>query len=121
MVKSTADLAIEVMRLPGWLDANEEPDSEDAAHIVRTYTAYFNEWVLRDVAYWPLAEIPEEVFIHIVRIIADSVAPSFGDAAPQEIDIESGQPVSMGHKGWLGLKRVTSRDKTGVPTEVSYF
>jgi hypothetical protein len=121
MSYTTEDLATEVMRLPGWLDAHETPDSADAAYITRVYSGYYAEWVIREIAYWPEAVIPEEVFWHIVRIVADSVAPSFGDAAPTEFDIESGQQVSMGMKGWRALKRVKSVEPSGQTTQSAYF
>jgi hypothetical protein len=121
MTKTTEDLATEVMRMNGWLDANETPDSEDAAHITRAYEGFYADWIIRDLVYWPVDAIPDEAFQHITRIIADAVAPAFGDKAPVEIDIETGQQVSMGHKGWLGLKRLTAKERTGMPAEGSYF
>lgn len=121
MTKTTAQLAIKVMRLPGWLDANEEPDSEDAAFIVDTYTSMHAAWRVREIAYWPIESIPDEIFEDIVRIIADAVAPAFGDAAPTEIDIETGAPVSMGKKGWNGLKRLKAVQPSGLPVRTQYF
>jgi hypothetical protein len=121
MAHTTQDLATEVMRLPGWIDATETPDAEDAAHIVRIYTDFYAEWTLRKIAYWPLTTIPDEVFQHVVRVIADAVTPSFGDDPMFEIDPESGVQVSMGVRGWKGLKRVTQRDESGLPTMGTFF
>lgn len=118
---STDDLATEVMRLPGWLDANEDPDTEDAAYITRVYSNLYDEWDIRDLAYWDKAEIPSEAFDHIARIVADKVAPAFGDSAPVEFDYESGRQVSMGAKGWSGLKRLMQRPQTGQRTQATYF
>lgn len=118
---TTEDLATWVMRLPGWLDAYETPDSTDAAFITNVYSGFYAEWVIREIAYWTETAIPEEVFWHIVRIIADAVAPSFGDAAPTEIDIENGTAVSMGKKGWNGLKRVKQVETSGLPARATYY
>lgn len=118
---TTEDLAIWVMRLPGWLDAHETPDAADAAMIKANYSGFYAELVFRDLAYWDEATIPEEVFWHIVRVIADKVAPAFGDAAPIEVDIENGSQVSMGKKGWNGLKRVKQIDQSGNPARAEYF
>lgn len=118
---TTSDLATWVMRLPNWLSADETPDTADAAYITSVYSGYYAEWVIREIAYWPVAAIPEEVFWHIVRIVADAVAPTFGDAAPVEIDIENGMQVSMGKKGWNGLKRVKQVEPSGLPTQAVYF
>lgn len=121
MSYSTQDLSTEAMRLLGLLDANEEPDSEDQAYIVRIYTNLYTEWKIRDITYWPLAEIPEEAFDHIARIVADKIAPAFGDAAPTEFDFEANRQVSMGAKGWQGLKRLQQRPQTGARTTACYF
>src|SRR5690606_50146 len=118
---TTEDLATAVMRLPNWIDAHETPDTADAAFITQVYSDFYAEWVIREIAYWPEAEIPKEVFRHIVRIIADAVAPSFGDAAPVEIDIENGSPDSMGKKGWNGLKRGKQVEASGLPVQAVYF
>ena len=118
---TTEDLATWVMRLPGWLDAHETPDTADAAMITMVYSGFYAELVIRDLAYWDKATIPEEVFWHIVRVIADKVAVSFGDAAPVEIDIESGTQVSMGNKGWKGLKRVKQIEASGLPVQATYY
>ena len=119
---TTEDLAIEVMRLPNWIGAQETPDAADAAYIRNVYGDLYKEWKLRGIAYWADVEaIPQEVFRHIVRIIVDSVAPSFGDAAPTEFDIETGVQMSMGKKGWNGLKRVTGRQSSGLPAQAQYF
>jgi hypothetical protein len=109
------------MRLPGWLDAHETPDTADAAMITSFYSGFYAELVIRELAYWDKATIPEEVFWHIVRVIADKVAPAFGDAAPVEIDIENGTQVSMGKKGWNGLKRVKQVEPSGLAVQAVYF
>ena len=121
MSYTTEDLATWVMRLPGWLEAEETPDSADAAMITSVYSGYYAEWQIREIAYWPQATIPDEVFWHIVRIIADVVAPSFGDVSPQEVDIENGTPVSMGVKGWRGLNRVKTVEPSGLSAEGTFF
>lgn len=121
MAHTTEELAIQVMRLPGWLDAQEEPESADAAFITNTYSDFYAEWKLKDLAYWPIGAIPDEVFQYVARIIADAVAPAFGDAAPTEFDIVSGVQVSMGYKGWTGLTRVITRERSGLSNASTYF
>jgi hypothetical protein len=123
MSRTTTELATEVMRLPNWIAQHETPDAADAAHIKRVYSDWFAyaQEQDRDIVYWAEATIPNAAFLPVVRIIADLCGPSFGDPAPQEIDVETGQPVSMGKKGWNMLKRLTSRSTSGLPAKTAYF
>ncbi len=123
MTRTTTELATEVMRLPNWIDALETPDSADDAYIKRVYTDWFAYASTqdRDIVYWSEATIPNEAFLPLVRIIADLCGPAFGDPAPQEVDVESGRPVSMGKKGWDLLRRLTSRKTSGLPARASYY
>jgi hypothetical protein len=109
------------MLIAGWLEAQEQPDAADAAYILGHYDDHFDDWTVREIAYWDRDAIPGEAFRHIVRIIADAVAPAFGDEALTEVDGESGQPVSMGKKGWNGLRRLIERKPTGLPTMAEFF
>jgi hypothetical protein len=111
------------MRLPGWLDATETPDSEDAAHIIRYYSGLYAGWKIHDMVYWDEATIPDEVFMPIVRMVVDQVAPSFDNAAPVEFDIVSGRQVSMGRKGWEEFRRIVTRPQSGKTTNAraDYF
>jgi hypothetical protein len=123
MPRTLTELATETMRMPGWLSAQEEADSQDAAHILRNYASLYAEWTIpgKEKAYWPYDQIPDEVFYHICRILADLVGPSFGDPAPVEIDIVSGDKVSMGVKGMRGLTRILTRERSGVPITGTWY
>lgn len=123
MTRTTTELATEVMRLMNWIAQHETPDAADDAHIKRIYSDWFDyaQEQDRDIVYWSQAAIPNAAFLPVVRIIADLCGPSFGEPAPQEIDVETGQPVSMGKKGWNLLKRLTSRGTSGLPSKSVYF
>lgn len=120
MARTTQDLATEAMRLLGLLEAQEEASAEDRAHISRVYADKYEEWVFRDLAWWPVDEIDNKAFQHVARIIADEVAPSFGRSAPQEQD-ENGDVVSMGVKGLRGIRRLAASDRTGMPIRADYY
>lgn len=124
MTRTTTDLATEVMRLRNWIAQHETPDSSDDAQIKRIYLDWhaYAQQQERDVVYWGASDdIPDAAFLAIVRIIADLCGPSFKDPAPQEIDVETGLPVSMGNKGWKMLRRLTSRGTSGLPAKTQYF
>jgi len=121
MTRTTTELATEVMRLMNWIAQHETPDAADDAHIKRVYSDWFATAQTRDLVYWPEADIPNAAFLAIVRIVADLVGPAFGDPAPQEIDVETGSPVSMGKKGWNMLKRLTEREPSGLPSKAKYY
>ena len=120
MARSKTELAKEAMTLLGLIDAQEEPSSEDAALIKRAYDDKFEELTLRELTYWTKDFIPNAVFRAVSRIIAEDVAPSFGKQVPVEFD-DNGNPVSMGTKGLFDLKRVISRERSGLPTVGTYF
>lgn len=123
MSRTTTELATEVMRLPNWISQDETPDSADDAHIKRIYSDWFAyaQKQERDIVYWSEETIPNEAFLAIVRIIVDMAGPSFGDPAPVEIDVETGMQVSMGKKGWNMLRRLTSREASGLPSPGTYY
>lgn len=120
MTRTTQELATETMRLLGLLEAQEEASSEDAAHITRAYEDKFIELQHREIAYWTSTAIPKLVFRSVARIIAEEVASSFGKEVPTEF-VDGGRAVSMGEKGMHDLKRIVSRERSGLPTVAQYF
>jgi len=120
MARTKSDLATEVMRLLGLLDANESPSSNDSTLIENAYDDKWEELRLHERVYWDKGSIPNEVFRAMARIVAEDVAPIFGVQAQPEFD-EGGRPVSMGTKGLFDLKRVMAREASGVPTKTAFF
>lgn len=118
--RTTQELATETMRMLGLLEAQEEASSEDAAHITRAYEDKLAELQFREIAYWTSTAIPKLIFRPVARIIAAEVASSFGKAVPVESD-ENGAPIPMGTKGLKDLRRIISREATGLPTVGQYF
>ena len=120
VAKTIQDMAQRAVELLGIAEAQEEISTEDAALFDRTYRTKHAELILREIAYWPVAEIPAEVFEYVSMIMADVNASSFGKSTPIVMD-ENGQQVGMGVAGLRGLKRVTQRVATGLPAQALYF
>lgn len=120
VARTIQDMAQRAMELLVALEAQEEVSTEDAALFDRTYRSKHAELTLREIAYWPVDAIPEEVFEYVAMIMADVNAGSYGKSTPVVMD-ENGQQVGMGVAGLRGLKRVTQRSATGLPAAAIYF
>lgn len=120
VTRTIQDMAQRAMELLTVLEAQEEVSAEDAALFDRTYRAKHAELTFREIAYWPVAAIPEEVFESVCMIMADMNCTSFGKSTPVVMD-ENGAQVGMGVAGMRGLRRIIQRDPTGLPTQALYF
>lgn len=120
MARTTQDLSKKVMELLGLLDAQEDVSTEDHALISRAYADKYEELFFREIAYWPADEIDNKAFLPMARIMAAEVASAFGRPVPTEFS-EGGQPVDMGTKGLMDLRRIIQVDRSGLPTPAVYF
>jgi hypothetical protein len=120
MTKTIQDLAQEALEILGILAADEQPDTADFAKVDRSYRAKYAEWALDERTYWPVLDIPDELIIHIARVVADDIALAFGKSAPVEMDT-NGQQVTCGLRGLRGMQRVMSMRPSGLPVKACYF
>lgn len=120
MSKTVADLSRKVMELLALQDPNEDVSTEDHALISNAYQSRFEELFFREIVWWPVDVIDDKAFTAIARVVAAEVAFSFGRPIPMEY-AENGQPVDMGNKGLMDLKRLVSKEKSGLPTTAVYF
>ncbi len=120
MAKTPQDLATRALHILRKLEAQEEASTEDAADVVDLYSRKHAEWTFEELAWWPLAEIPDMAFDHVAKIIAQEVAPEFGAAVPTEMD-RNGDVISIGVAGYRGLKRLIARERTGTPVQAQCF
>ncbi len=120
MARTTQDLSKKVMELLGLSEAQEDPSAEDHGTIVAAYESKFDELFFRDLAYWPIDEIDNKAFLAMARIMAAEVASAFARAIPMEFG-EGGQPVDMGTKGLMDLRRIVARERSGLPTPGTFF
>jgi hypothetical protein len=120
MARTTQDLSKKVMELLGLLEAQEDVSAEDHALIANAYSDKFEELFFRDIAYWSADEIDNKAFRAMARIMAEEVASAFSKPVPTEFS-EAGQPISMGTKGLMDLRRIVAREKSGLPTPGVFF
>lgn len=120
MARTTQDLSKKVMELLGLLEAQEDVSAEDHALIANAYADKYEEMFFREIFYWPADEIDNKAFLATARIMAAEVAPAFGKPEPIE-NSEGGQPISMGTKGLMDLRRIIQVDRSGLPTPGIFF
>lgn len=124
-MKTKAQLATDVLRKLGVLDALETASAQDAALVEGRYDVKLFE--LRDMglAYWPntgrlVEEIPDAVHLALVSIMADEVASEFGIPLATETD-HHGRPVSRATKGMRALRVHMAKPASGEPTRAIYY
>ena len=117
--KTSEQLATAVMRKLGLIDRMKEPTAAEQRDIIDLYEDKLEE-LGEDRVYWTTDAIPRAVFGAMVRIVAEEFCLSAGKDIPTEQD-ESGQPVSIGNRGLMMLKRHIAREASGVPTKATYF
>lgn len=120
MARTTQDLSKKVMELLALLEAQEDVSTEDHALISNAYTDKYQELFFRELAYWPVDEIDNKAFLAMARIMAEEVASAFSKPVPTEFS-EGGQPISMGTKGLMDLRRIVARERSGLPTPGVFF
>lgn len=120
------DLSTAVLRRLTIIDPLATPSNKDAAYVWSVYDSVYTRLSMQDLTYWPnvsgaeAAEIPQEVFLDMVRIVAEESAPIFNVQASPEMD-DNGAMVSPGVLGKRNLRRLMGRAPTGVPTRSEYF
>lgn len=78
MSMTHADFAKDVLREIIWLDAAEEPSSEDSA-LAQSISGRIHATLRKDrVCYWDVESIPDVVAQQLIRYIACFVGPAFG-------------------------------------------
>ncbi len=120
MARTTQDLSKKVMVFLGLSEGSEDPSAEDHALIVAAYEAKFEELFFRELVYWPVDSIDNKAFLAMARIMAAEVASAFAKPVPTEFS-EGGQPIDMGTKGLMDLRRIVARERSGLPTVGVFF
>jgi hypothetical protein len=121
MTKTVSELADDIWRIRlGLVDINKSPTAAQRAMVEALYEQKFAELSIQDKTYWPASEIPELVFGALSRILAEEICIGRRLPIPTEPD-DDGQPLTIGAKGWRLFHRVIARERTGLPTQASYF
>ncbi len=115
--KTKAELAEAVLRHLTVIDATENPDSDDEAHVIAAYENKFAEIRSHgfDLTYWKRDSIPSEVFLIMRDLIALEVMPAFGQ--PIAAAEKEGQELVILKR----LRRHTSVQSSGKQTMADYF
>lgn len=81
MSKTSTQLADAVLRELGVVDAEETPDTVDRTYVSGVYTDKHAELSApgRELAYWPVATIPDGVFIPLRNLIMLEVQGAYGE------------------------------------------
>jgi hypothetical protein len=124
--KTKQELARDVLRQLGVLDALHTPAAEDSAYIEDAYDHKLSELRDKGLAYWPnttrtAEEIPEAVYGALVDIMSDDCAGTFGITPEQVIDYDTNRPCSVGARGMRNLRRHMMKRPSGEPTRAVYF
>lgn len=78
MSKTDTDLAREVMRQLGLLDAVSEADASDDAYVKSISSAQHLVLQNKKIANWQPDDIPEDYFIPLARYMSFFAGPAFG-------------------------------------------
>lgn len=117
--KTKLQLAVEVLRDLGVIDASEDLDdtNDDVAFVIDKYEDKFEE--LRapglELTYWLQDEIPTPIFSILVDLIANEVAGTFGQPQSKPDKIATEEVILR------KLRRHVSRAATGLPVRAYYF
>lgn len=124
MARSKSDLATDVLRKLGVLDALHSASAEDAAHVEARYDDKLEELRDQGLVYWSHTsrtseDIPNAIFGALVNIMAEDQAAYYGVEIPAVSD--NARPVSCGTKGLRDLRRHMAKGPSGSPTRTVYY
>lgn len=111
--RTQTELATEVMRHLGLLDASELPSADDREFISRVYADKAAELKDKGLVYWPLNEIPAIAFTALKKLIAAEVAIAFG--------VTARLPDPTGELAERELRRQSAARSTGETVGGSFY
>lgn len=117
MTKTVTQLATAVLRELGAVDAAETPDSEDITYVESVYRDKWEELSAHgtELTYWPYDTIPNPVFLVLRDLVMLEVMGAFGTPLPPG-EKEARETIIL-----KKLRRHTSVQSSGRPTEADYF
>jgi hypothetical protein len=127
MAYSKQTLITDAMLELGLIDAQETPSAADQAVAKRVYDSWHAKELDRESGvYWPntgdtTEEIPAEVYLGLVDVLAGLICPKFGKAEPVVSDSTDGQTMPISTRGRRELRRAMTRPRSGLPTRADYF
>lgn len=117
MAYTTTELADAVLREMAVVDASETPDAADRTYVTDTYAALWEELAAPgyELAYWPPADIPNQVFLVIRDLMILECQGAFGRPLPPAEKDARRQVIEK------RLRRLVGVRKSGLPTKAIYF
>lgn len=117
MSKTPTQLATAVLRELGAVDAAETPDTEDLTYVEGVYRDKWEELSAHgtELTYWAYDSIPNPVFLVLRDLVMLEVMGAFGTPLPP--GEKEGRETIILKK----LRRHTSVQSSGRPTEADYF
>lgn len=115
LVSTVDDLVTAVLRKLTVIDATETPDAEDLLFVTDAYTKKHAQMVDQDLAYWPVSEIPNVIFLAVRDLIVNEVREAYGDAMPASAK-EQEEIVLL-----RPIRRHVNRKPSGNETQADYF
>lgn len=113
--RTEAELADNVLRDLGVLDALDTASSSDANYVIGRYRSLYEELADDQLAYWPVAEIPSVIFEALTQYVVLSVARPYGKMV-SAVDLEEGLRVIRRR-----LRRHAGKKSSGLPAEIEYY
>ena len=117
MAYTTTELADAVLREMAVVDASETPDTADRTYVTDTYTALWEELAApgMELAYWPPADIPNQVFLIVRDLMVLECQGAFGRPLPPA-EKDARRAVIERR-----LRRHVQVQRSGSPVQADYF
>ena len=115
MSRTTQQLATAVLEEMGALDALSTPSAEDAALIKRVYADKHEMLFDRNLAYWPLAEIPNSIFLIVRDLVMNECSGAFGRPVTPEDKVSRETIILRRLRAHMG------RESSGTRISAEYF
>jgi hypothetical protein len=116
-MKTTTELADAVLRDIGVVDAEETPDTVDRNYVIEAYELKWAELSAHglEYTYWPIAEIPDQVFLIVRDLVKMEVVGAFGQSiAPSQKEAEERIILTR-------LRRHVQKPTSRLAAEALYF
>ena len=113
--RTKIDLATNVMRALGLVNADESPDPRDTSYVSGRYEDVLEELTDDELVYWTSNAIPSVIFEPLTQLVALSVGEAFGLPAMSE-NLDEGRRLLKRR-----LRRHAGKKSAGTAAEFEDF
>lgn len=115
------ELRYRVLLKLGAVAAGDSPSPDDAAVVLMRYQALHNTLTSRDLTNWNISdEIPDELELPLVAMVAAECARDFGNADPG-IQLEGRFDLPQPSLAERQLRKTMARTYASAPVSVEFF